>query len=249
VQQGEDAAILNADDAPSARFLAAVRGRLHRFSTRGEVERGAFVRGGRLVLRSEGGERELLEAEALPVPGEHNLANALAAALATALAGCPAEAIAAGLRAFRALPHRLELVATVAEVAFYNDSKATNPASAARALLAFAPGTVHLILGGRDKGSDWDELRSLVLERAKQVLLVGEATELLRGKLSGRVALAESGTVARAVEMAFTAAAPGDVILLSPGCASFDRYRNFGERGEDFRSAVQRLAERRPNDA
>ena len=249
LQRAEDAAILNADDPPSERFVAAARGRLHRFSTRGELERGAFVRRGRLVLRTADGERELLEAAELPVPGEHNLANALAAALATYLAGCPAEAVASGLRSYRALPHRLELVATLRGVAFYNDSKATNPASTARALLAFPAGTVHLILGGRDKGSDWDELLPLIFERARQVWLVGEAAALLRGKLAGGVALAEPRTVAHAVESAFAAARPGDVVLLSPGCASFDQYANFGERGEDFRRAVERLAAARSGDA
>ena len=243
VQDAAGAAILNADDAPSARFEASVRGRLHRFSTREPVERGASLRRGRLVLRLDEGERELIEAEALPVRGEHNVANALAAALATALAGCSAEAIEQGLLAFRALPHRLEHVATIDGVAYYNDSKATNPASAARALSAFAPGTVHLILGGRDKGADWSELLPLVAQRTKQVLLVGEAAPLLRGVLARHApALVDASTVARAVELARAGAVAGEVVLLAPGCASFDQYRNFGERGEDFRSVVSRLA-------
>jgi UDP-N-acetylmuramoylalanine--D-glutamate ligase len=246
VQDAAAAAILNADDAPSARFESSVRGRLHRFSTREELERGAFLRRGRLLLRLPEGERELLDAEALPVRGEHNVANALAAALATALVGCSADQIVQGLLAFRALPHRLEHVATIDGVAFYNDSKATNPASTARALVAFGPGTVHLILGGRDKGSDWSEILPLVAERTRQVLLVGESTALLRGLLAAHApALVDAGTVARAVELGHAAARPGEVVLLAPGCASFDQYRNFAERGEDFRSAVERLSGRR----
>ncbi len=165
----------------------------------------------------------------------------MAAGLACALIGCGPEAIARGLRDYRALPHRLEWVATIDGVAFYNDSKATNPASTARALLAFAPGTVRLILGGRDKGADWSEVVSLVLERARQVLLVGEAAAMLRGRLGPRSGAIDCETVTHAVRRGFADAAPGEVLLLSPGCASFDQYRNFEERGEDFRQAVEAI--------
>jgi UDP-N-acetylmuramoylalanine--D-glutamate ligase len=243
VQNERDAAILNADDPESAVFRKAVRGCLHEFSTRNEVERGAFVRGGRMVLRTGGEDVELLESGELPLPGEHNLANALAAALACTIVGCAPDAIERGLRAYRPLAHRLELVATIDGVAFYNDSKATNPASTARALLSFAPGTVHLILGGRDKGADWDELSSLVRKRARQVLLVGEAAQNLAGQLGDRVPVSPCHSVPRAVRAGFEAARDGEVVLLSPGCASFDQYRNFGERGEDFRRVVEELRE------
>jgi UDP-N-acetylmuramoylalanine--D-glutamate ligase len=245
VQTADDAAILNADDAPSDRFRRSVRGRLYLFSTEHEVDRGAFVRRGEMILRTEAGEVELLSVEDLPIPGTHNLANALAAALACSLVGCPVDAIGRGIRDYRALPHRLERVATVDRVSFYNDSKATNPASTARALDSFKPGTVHLILGGRDKGSDWSELLPLVTQCARQVLLVGESTDMLRDLLGDRATVVECETVPRAVEVAHADADAEDVVLLSPGCASFDQYRNFSERGEDFRKAVSALGEGR----
>ena len=124
---------------------------------------------------------------------------------------------------------------------FYNDSKATNPDAAARALAAFAANSVLLILGGRDKGADWSAMPALVRRHARRVLLIGEAAGLLRDRLAGTVALEDCGELSHAVERAFLAATPGDTVLLSPGCASFDQYRNFEERGEDFQSAVEML--------
>ena len=242
LQTSQGHAVLNIDDAESTIFESSVRGRLHWFSTRAEVEQGAFLRGERLVLRTAVGEDTLLQAAELPVPGEHNVANALAAALVCRLAGCPAEAISEGLRVFRALPHRLERLGTVRGVTFYNDSKATNPASTLRALSSFEPRRVHLILGGRDKGADWSQLGREIDARANRVMLVGEAAEALREHLGGVApALVDCGTIARAVQAAFEDAAAGDVVLLSPGCASFDQYRNFEERGDDFRAAFDTL--------
>ncbi len=241
--------ILNADDPDSRRFEASVRGKLHRFSTRNEVDRGAFLAGNHMVLRTQHGEETLLDRSEMPLPGDHNVANALAASLAARLVGCPAEMIAEALRAYRALPHRLEYVATVDGVKFFNDSKATNPASTARALTSFEPGTVHLILGGKDKGSDWSSLVPLIRERARRVLLVGQCRAQLAELLDGVVPLLDCETVPAAVETAPLGAAVGDVVLLSPGCASFDQYSNFEERGDDFRKSVDRFADGRGSDA
>ena len=237
-QHASSAAVLNADDPETGRILGSVRGRLYEFSTKREVSCGAFLRAGRIFLRTPAGEVEVLDGAELPVPGEHNLANALAAALACSLVGCEREALAAGLRAFRALPHRLQRVATLDGVEFYDDSKATNMDAAVRALRSFPPGRVHLILGGKDKGADWCSLAEVVRRHARQVLLVGEAAPVVRKGLQGTVPIVDCGTVRSAVRVGFEAAAPGDVVLLSPGCASFDQYRNFEERGEDFRHAV-----------
>jgi UDP-N-acetylmuramoylalanine--D-glutamate ligase len=219
-----------------------VRGRLHLFSTRHPVERGAFLRDGRLVLRTEHGEEDLLDRSGVRLPGEHNASNALAAALAARLSGCAPGTIAAGLRAYRPLPHRLQHVATIRGVAFFDDSKATNPASAARALEAFDPGSVHVLLGGRDKGGDWSELAGLLRRQARRVLLVGEAATVLRERLAGTVPLVDCGTVRRALAEGLAGARPGEVVLLAPGCASFDQYRNYAERGEDFQAGVRELA-------
>ena len=248
-QAADGFAVLNADDPESARLAPAVRGRAYRFSTRASVERGATARNGTLTLVLEHGEERLMAARELPVPGEHNLANALAAALACRLFGCEPGTIASALRSYRALPHRLEHVGTVAGVAFYDDSKATNADATARALRSFAPGTVHLILGGLDKGADWHALLPDVARHARRVLLVGAAAPVIRASLEGSVALEDCGTVQAAVRRGFGGASRGEVVLLSPGCASFDQYRNFAERGHDFRAAVEALASAGDGDA
>ncbi len=241
--------ILNADDLDSRRFEGSVRGKLHRFSTQDEVDRGAFLAGSRLVLRTHHGEETLLDRSEMTLPGDHNVANALAASLAARLTGCPAETIAEALRTYRALPHRLEYVAAVDGVKFFNDSKATNPASTARALTSFEPGKVHLILGGKDKGSDWSSLVPLIRERARRVLLVGQCRAQLAELLEGEIPLLDCETVAKAVETSLLGAGTGDVVLLSPGCASFDQYSNFEERGDDFRESVGLLVDGQGSDA
>ena len=240
-QLPDEAAILNHDDAESQRFVPLVQGRAFRFSTRSEVDAGAFVRDGRIVLRTQGAEADVMAAADLPVPGEHNLANAMAAALACRLCGCPPQAIAAGLRAFRSLPHRLEFVASFDGVDFYNDSKATNLDATLRALRSFPARRIHLLLGGRDKGADWESAAREIARHAHTVLLVGEATPVIGAALGAAIATRECGTIGAAVRVAFDLAAPGDVVLLAPGCASFDQYRNFEERGLDFRGAVEAL--------
>jgi len=237
-------AVLNADDRASDRFRGLVRGRLSEFSLRAEPTRGAFLRQGRLVLRTEHGSEDLLAAHELGVRGEHNVANALAAALAARFAGCSSGVIADGLRTFVSLPHRLEYVSEISGVTFYNDSKATNPDSPAQALTAFEPGRIRLILGGRDKGADWNALVPLIGQRVARVLLVGEAAGDLARRLSGVVPTLDCRTVEQAVSTGFAEAVAGDVVLLSPGCASFDQYRNFEERGSDFRRVVVALAAR-----
>lgn len=241
-QAPEDAAVLNLDDPDSARLLPRPRGRRYEFSTRAEPEHGGYLRDGRIVLRVSEREEEVLPLDRLSVRGEHNAANALAAALACRLAGCPLPAIAAGLERFRPLPHRLEPVGTVRGVRFYNDSKATNLDATVRAITAFEPGSVHLILGGRDKGASWGALVPLLRERVRRVLLVGEAAPAIEEALGTAVAVVRCHTVPCAAEAGLAGAAPGEVVLLAPGCASFDQYRNFEERGEDFRRAVERLA-------
>jgi UDP-N-acetylmuramoylalanine--D-glutamate ligase len=244
-QEPEDAAVLNADDPESRRFERHLRGRLFSFSTRGPVARGAGIEDGMLALRGIPGlpgPVSLLPAASLPVPGEHNLANALAAGLACALAGVPGGAIARGLATFQALPHRLQKVGAVRGVDYYDDSKATNLDATARALASFPPGSVHLILGGKDKGADWHSLAALARRHARRILLVGEAASVIRRALEGVVPLEDCGTVQAAVRAAARTAAPAEVVLLAPGCASFDQYRSFEERGDDFARAVIALA-------
>jgi len=238
VQSDRHSVILNADDPESQRFLPAVRGTAYFFSLRTEPEQGAFVRDGDMILRTSLGEEVVMAASDLPVPGDHNLANALAAALAGRLAGCPAETIAAGLKSYTPLSHRLQKVRTLQGITFYNDSKATNLDAAAQAIRSFPGGKIHLILGGKDKGGDWTALVPLLSDSVQTVLLVGAASGVIADALAGHVPSIDCGTVSKAVRTAWSNAEEGDVILLAPGCASFDQYAGFEARGDDFIRAV-----------
>jgi UDP-N-acetylmuramoylalanine--D-glutamate ligase len=180
-----------------------------------------------------------LPVEEIRLRGEHNLENARGAAAAAIASGVPEEAVAAALRNFAGVPHRLEEIGLVNGVLYVNDSKATNVSSALRGIEAFEGG-VHAILGGSLKGGGFEGLRDALAERAKAAYLIGEAADRLEVDLAGAVPLVRSGDLATAVADAGAAAEPGDVILLSPACASFDQFRDYEERGEAFRSLVPR---------
>jgi UDP-N-acetylmuramoylalanine--D-glutamate ligase len=172
--------------------------------------------------------------------GPHNLENAGAAATVALAAGVPEEAVAEALRTFAGVPHRLEEVATIDGVLYVNDSKATNVSAAARAIESFFSG-VHLILGGSLKGGGFAELREPVAERCRACYLIGEAADRLAADLrDSGVPLHRSGDLETAVEAARAAAEPGEVVLLSPACASYDQFRDYEERGERFRSLISR---------
>ncbi len=192
---------------------------------------------GRRVLFGSGPEARL--SDRISLPGEHNRQNAMAAAAVCLARGVDPEAVAAGLRTFRGVGHRLELVAEIDGVAWVNDSKATNVASTLVALRAF-PGGVHLIAGGRGKQQDFSALAPLVAERCRAVYLIGEAAAELAGALERTgVPVRDVGDLERAVARARAAAMEGDVVLLSPACASYDQYRDFEARGDHFRSLVE----------
>ena len=176
-----------------------------------------------------------LPAEEIRLRGAHNLENAMAASAAAMATGVPQEAVAAALRSFPGVPHRLEEVGSVGGVLYVNDSKATNVSSAVRGIEAF-DGGVHVILGGSLKGGGFEGLRDAVASRCVAAYLIGEAAERLEQDLAGTVPLHRSGDLATAVRDA--AAQPGEVVLLSPACASFDQFRDYEERGEAFRSLV-----------
>ena len=179
-----------------------------------------------------------LEPSEVRLRGAHNLDNAKAAAAAALSTGLPAGAVAATLRSFAGVAHRLEEVAEIGGVLYVNDSKATNVAAALRGIEAF-DGGVHAILGGSLKGGDFKALRDALAARGRACYLIGAAAERLAKDLDGTVPLLPCGTLERAVEEAADAAMPGEVVLLSPACASYDRYRDFEERGEHFRTLVR----------
>jgi UDP-N-acetylmuramoylalanine--D-glutamate ligase len=180
-----------------------------------------------------------LPVEEVRLRGRHNLENAMGASAAALASGVPADAVARALRAFTGVPHRLEEVGTVGGVLYVNDSKATNVASALRGIEAF-DGGVHAILGGSLKGGGFEGLRGAVASRCRACYLIGEAAERLERDLAGAAPLRRCGDLESALRAASAAAAPGDVVLLSPACASYDQFRDYEERGERFRALVAR---------
>jgi UDP-N-acetylmuramoylalanine--D-glutamate ligase len=238
-QTGEDAAILNADDAATTPYAPSLP-RVYWFSRQQRVAQGTYVRGEEIVFRQDGAEEVLLKLEDIPLAGAHNVENTLAAAAAARLAGASASAIAKGVRTFAGVEHRLEFVAEIAGVRYYNDSKATNVDATLKALEAF-PGRILVILGGKDKGSDYAPLQKPLREKAILALLIGAAAEKIEKQISGSVALDRAETLERAVETASHAAQRGDVVLLAPACASFDQFQNYEHRGRVFKDLVRQL--------
>ena len=240
-QEGDDIAILNAADPDSSKLRSAVKVRLRQFSSLGPVEDGAFLHEGHIILAGQGRTEPLMPAGEVPLPGRHNLENVMAAALAALHLGASAPAIRRAVATFRSLPHRLEHVGQVDGVDYYNDSKATNVGATITSLESFPHRRVLIILGGRDKGGDFTQLRPLLERRATAVLLIGEATELIERQIAGAAPIVRTGQLAAAVAEARRLATSGDVVLLAPGCASFDQYHDYEERGDHFRSLVAAL--------
>jgi UDP-N-acetylmuramoylalanine--D-glutamate ligase len=238
-QTGDDAAVLNADDAATTPYAPSLP-RVYWFSRKQRVAQGAHVRGQEIVFRQDGAEEVLLKLEDIPLAGSHNVENVLAAASAARLAGAPVSAIAKGVRSFAGVEHRLEFVSEIAGVRYYNDSKATNVDATLKALDAF-PGRILIILGGKDKESDYTVLQKPLREKAILALLIGAAAEKIENQISGSVALERAETLERAVETASHAAQRGDVVLLAPACASFDQFQNYEHRGRVFKDLVHQL--------
>jgi len=241
-QQGDDVAVLNHDD-PTVRSLAGeVRGRVLLFSRRTPLVEGVCLDGGSVLVR-EGGKSQRLSLDGLRLQGDHNLENVLAALAAVqGLGADPAQAVKA-LVDFRGLAHRCEPVGTVDGVSFVNDSKATNVGAAQRSLEGFSQRLVW-IAGGRDKGMDFTPLAEAAERWVTTALLLGEAAPQLEAALAGHVAVERVASLEDAVGRAAQLAAPGDLVLLSPACASFDQFTSFEARGERFRAAVAALAQR-----
>jgi UDP-N-acetylmuramoylalanine--D-glutamate ligase len=239
-QEASDVAILSAD-CPVVGGLrdADFEARVWRFSVRGPVARGACYDAGQLVLRLDSGERRLA-LDSLPALLGPLRSNALAALLGAAALGADPQRALAALASFRALPHRCELVAEARGVRWLDDSKATNP-SAAVAAVANLPGPLLWILGGKDKGLDFAELLEAPLARVKRALLIGSAAEAIAASLSGKLVVERCETLDLAVARAAELAAPGDTVLLSPACASFDQFASYVDRGRRF-AALARAA-------
>jgi UDP-N-acetylmuramoylalanine--D-glutamate ligase len=234
--QSGDFAVLNAEDRVCASYAQRTVARAEWFSSRRQVTWGASLCGDQLVLDG----KPLMKAGEIPIRGRHNIENVLAAAIAAARAGVSHEAIAAAVRTFRAVEHRLEFVRNVSGIEFYNDSKATSVDATLKAVEAF-PGNLWVILGGKDKGLDYSLLREPLAAKARAAMLIGAATPKIADQLRGAVPLVDAKTLEQAVAQAYDAAEPGDTVLLAPACASFDQFRSYEHRGEVFKQIVNRL--------
>ena len=228
--------ITNADDAAVQEMVRGVAGTHLRFTLAGRADGWYDRDGGRLML----GDAPLLPRRELPLLGDHNVANALAAALAAVRAGCATADVAGGLRSFRAIPHRVEPVREVNGVLWINDSKSTNVASTEVAIAALDRPFV-LLLGGRHKGEPYTRLAGPLAERCRGVVAFGEAGPLVVRDLGDRLRVVSAGSFEEVLETARGLAEPGDAVLLSPACSSYDMFRNYEERGERFRAAVEAM--------
>ncbi len=234
-----DCVVLNADNAPTADAAARTSARIFWFSLEHPVDQGAWLEEGSLVFRGakDAEVEQIMPLKRIPLKGSHNVENVLAAVVASRLAGVPAETIRRAVEGFQAVEHRLEYVATVNGVEFYNDSKATNVDATAKAIAAFSSG-VHLIMGGKDKGSPYTVLNDLLRERVRAVYTIGSAAAKIESQLRGVVPVLACETLAKAVNEAGGKARPGEVVLLAPACSSFDQFENYEQRGRIFKELV-----------
>jgi len=244
-QRGDDFAVLNEDDPTCVAMAARTRAQVFWFSRQKEVKQGAWVREGNILFRDgrveqKTSQREVMLVSEIPLKGAHNLENVLAAVCAGALMGCAPEKIRQAVRDFKAVEHRLEFVATIRGVDYYNDSKATNVDATIKALESF-PANIHLILGGKDKGSDYSVLNDLLRQRVKRVYTIGAAAAKIESQIKN-VEIVHAETLENALRRANAVAEPGDVVLLAPACASFDQFKNYEQRGQVFKEIVHMLA-------
>ena len=240
-QTAADCAVLNADDPAVAALAPRTRARVVWFSRTRALERGVFVEGGWVVARLDGRPEPVCPLAEIRLRGQHNVENVLAAAACALWTGMAAGAIRAGIAQFQGVAHRIERVGDDRGVGYYNDSKGTNVASTIKALESF-PEPVVLIAGGVGKGQDFGPLTGAARGRVRHAIVIGVDRDKLRPALQAAGAVVEDAvSLEAAVRAAAAAARPGDVVLLSPACASFDMFQNFEHRGEMFKAAVRAL--------
>jgi UDP-N-acetylmuramoylalanine--D-glutamate ligase len=241
-QSADDFLVLNAEDKAAQMVALKTKAQIFWFSGRRPIKQGAFVYGESVVfVPREGAKSEpVMPVSEIHLKGSHNVENVLAAVCAARLTGISAETIRSAVADFKAVEHRLELVKRVHGVEFYNDSKATNVDATMKAVASFAGG-IHLILGGKDKDSDYSLMAELLKERVKAVYTIGTAAEKIERQLHGVVKMVQAETMQAAVSQAAKAAVSGDVVLLSPACSSFDQFENYEHRGRVFRRLVNEL--------
>jgi UDP-N-acetylmuramoylalanine--D-glutamate ligase len=238
-QNERDFVVLNADNARASQAASRSAARVFWFSVEHSVGKGAWLEEGFVFYRAaeDAVPERIMPLSGIPLKGSHNVENVLAAVVAARLAGAPAEAVRRAIEAFQAVEHRLEFVAAINGVDYYNDSKATNVDATAKAVAAFQSG-IHLILGGKDKDSDYTQLAQLLRERVRAVYTIGSAAAKIESHLRGVVSILSCETLENAVGAAASAASPGEVVLLAPACSSFDQFENYEQRGRVFKELV-----------
>lgn len=237
-QTKKDFCILNYDDSACRRLAARCPAQVVFFSRKKMLDKGVFFRDGQIIIKLRNYDAELTYN--LKIPGMHNIENALASATMAAAGGVKPEIIERTINAFKGVEHRIEFTAEIGGVEYFNDSKATNVDSTRVALESFS-GSIWLILGGRDKGSSYAPLRRLIKEKVKGIFLIGEAADKIRKELSGTADYYDCGTLKSALEQAHKIAVPGDIVLLSPACASFDQFQDYEDRGRQFKQFVGKM--------
>jgi UDP-N-acetylmuramoylalanine--D-glutamate ligase len=240
-QEPQDLAVLNADDPLVAALASRLHSRVYLYSGRQPLPLGAWKTDQAVCVRLTNGDQLEFPLAQIALPGEHNLENIMAAVLLSLELGATPAGCAQVLARFRGLPHRLQWVANLRGVDFFDDSKGTNVGAVVRSLEHFQR-PVILIAGGRDKGGDYQPLSPLLCQKVKQLILLGEAQDIMAAALAGQAPIQTAADMAQAVELAFAAAIPGDVVLLSPACSSFDMFRDYAHRGNVFQQAVRSLA-------
>jgi UDP-N-acetylmuramoylalanine--D-glutamate ligase len=241
-QTGEDLAILNADDPFTEVLSKKLAADIQYFSSFRKVRHGMFLDQETLIYRREPeGTEEVYPRAMIRIPGIHNIENVMAAVMASREAGCSREAVIKAVEGFKGIVHRIEFAGEKGGVAFYDDSKATNVGAVMRALETF-PRPVILLMGGRDKEGDFENLATPVRQRVKRLVLFGEARAKIDGLIGGLVKTDQAATLGDAMELARHHASAGDVVLLSPGCASFDEFTDYKARGDFFKKWVGNLS-------
>jgi UDP-N-acetylmuramoylalanine--D-glutamate ligase len=240
-QRPDDFAVLNADDPTCVALAERTKAKVFWFSRKQEVKQGSYVREGQILFRDAKRQQEVMLLHEIPLKGAHNVENVLAAVCVGTLSGVELGKIRKAVAAFKAVEHRLEYVATVRGVEYYNDSKATNVDATIKALESF-PANIHLILGGKDKGSDYSLLNDLLRQRAKRVYTIGAAAAKIEGQIKGAAEIVHAETLENAIKRASETAQAGDIVLLAPACASFDQFRSYEHRGKVFKDVVKAMA-------
>jgi UDP-N-acetylmuramoylalanine--D-glutamate ligase len=241
-QTAEDCLVLNADNTPCEEAASRAAARVYWFSIEHPVRQGAWLEQGYVVYRSasDAATEYVMPSRGIPLKGAHNVENVLAAVVAARLAGVPVDVIRRAIENFRAVEHRLEYVATRNGVVYYNEYIATNVDATAKAVASFSRG-IHLILGGKDKGSPYTVLADLLRERVTAVYTIGAAAPKIEKDLRGVVSIHSCETLDKAVAAAASAARAGEVVVLAPACSSYDQFENYEQRGRVFKELVKAL--------